>query len=212
MGWAGTPTAASGIGAVMKLLGFAGALRRASTNRGMLRAAARVLPDGVELTIAEIGDIPLYDMDRDPFGGDAGGAPNRDGTVEYPPSVARLRAQVTEADGLLAAVGVNNFSIPAPLANALAWLSRPEMRGEEKVRILKGKTWALLSSGGGSAGADGREAFAKSVGATGGVVIEESVDVKFFEGDFDLETGDVVSSELTERIRGVTTALVHALS
>lgn len=196
----------------MKLLGMAGALRRASTNRGMLRAAQSVLPAGVELSIAEIGDLPLYDMDKDPFGGDAGGAPSTLGVSEWPPEVARLRAEVVAADALLVAVGVNNFSIPAPLTNALAWLSRPELDGERKIRILKGKVFGLLSSGGGSAGADGREAFAHSIGAVGGTVIEESVDVRFFGGDFDLETGNVVSAELTERIRDVVAALVEAAS
>lgn len=196
----------------MRLLGIAGALRKASTNRGMLRAAQRVLPENVELTIAEIADLPLYDMDLDPFGGDAGGAVSRTGVTGWPPAVARLRQEVAAADALLVAVGVNNFAAPAPLLNALAWLSRPELDGEKKVRILKGTTWGLMGTGGGSAGLDGREAFAKSVGGIGGVVIEESVDVAFFGGEFDLETGDVVSEELTARIGEVVRALVAAAS
>ena len=192
----------------MKLLGISGALRRASTNRGMLRAAQRVLPAGVELAVGEIGDLPLYDMDKDPFGGDAGGAPSTRGVSKWPDAVARLRAEVVAADALLVAVGVNNFSIPAPLVNALAWLSRPELDGEHKIRILKGKVFGLMSSGGGSAGADGRAAFAHAIGAVGGSVLDESVDVRFFGGDFELETGDVVGPDLTERIRELVAALI----
>ena len=196
----------------MKLIGIAGALRQASTNKGMLRAAHDLLPDGVELELADISDLPLYDMDLDPWGGGSGGAPNPHGVTEWPPAVARLREAVMAADGLLIAVGVNNFSFPAPLSNALAWLSRPQLEGEEKVRILKGKTCALMSSGGGKAGADGREAFATSIGGNGVTVIEASVDVQFFKGEFDAETGDVTGDDLKGRIRELVHALVTALS
>lgn len=193
----------------MNVLAIAGALRKASTNKGMIRAAAQVLPAGVELSIAEIGDLPLYDMDQDPFGGDAGGAPNPLAN-DWPPAVARLRDQFTAADAVLVAVGVNNLMVPPALSNALAWLSRPETRGDEKVRILKGKTFGLMSSGGGRAGADGREELAKSLAVLGANVIEESVDVAFFGGDFDLATGDVVSAELRDRIRSLVEALAGA--
>ena len=191
----------------MKLLGIAGALRRASTNKGMLRAAQRVLPAGVELTIADIADLPLYDMDADPFGGDASGARN-EAVPGWPPAVGRLREQLTAADAVLVAVGVNNLMVPPALTNALAWISRPETRGEERIRLLKDKPFALMGSGGGRAGADGRQALAHALEVLGAKVIDEAVDEAFFGGAFDLETGDVVTDDLRERIRSLVAALV----
>lgn len=193
----------------MKILAIAGALRRASTNRGMIRAAARLRPEDVDLSIAEIADLPLYDMDLDPSGGDASGAPNPTAAA-WPPAVARLRAEFAAADAVLVAVGVNNVMTPPALSNALAWLSRPELDGDEKIRLLKGKTFGLMSSGGGRAGADGREEFAKSLGILGAKVIDESIDVVFFGDDFDRATGDVVGPELEVRIRSLVELLVKA--
>ncbi len=195
----------------MKLLGIAGALRRASTNKGMLRAAQRFLPPGVELAMADIADLPLYDMDADPFGGDASGARN-EAVSDWPPAVARLRDQFTAADAVLVAVGVNNLMVPPALSNALAWLSRPETRGEERIRLLEDKPFALMGSGGGRAGADGREALAHALGVLGADVIDEAVDEAFFGGDFDLETGDVATDDLSERIRSLVAALVARAS
>jgi len=42
------------------LLGIAGSLRSGSYNRGLLRAAAEVLPPGVHLEILTLDDIPLF--------------------------------------------------------------------------------------------------------------------------------------------------------
>ena len=197
-------------GRPITLLGMAGALRRASTNRGMLRAAAELLPAGVGLTVGEIGDLPLYDMDLDPSGGDATGSANAD-VADWPTPVARLRRQFDAADAVLVAVGVNNLAVPAPLLNALAWLSRPDLRGDERVRLLRGKTFGLMGSGGARGGADGREAFSMSVGALGAVVIEESVDEPFFSEAFDPATGDVIDDALQQRIGSLVGALVRAV-
>nr|WP_253937860.1 NAD(P)H-dependent oxidoreductase [Dickeya dadantii] len=47
----------------IKLLGIAGSLRKASANRGLLRAAQSVLPAGVTLEIADLLDVPFYNAD-----------------------------------------------------------------------------------------------------------------------------------------------------
>ena len=41
------------------VLGFAGSLRRASYNRGLVRAAADVAPSGIAIQIVDLSDIPL---------------------------------------------------------------------------------------------------------------------------------------------------------
>ena len=95
----------------MNILGIAGSLRRASTNRALLRAAGEMLPDGAQLTIADISDIPIYNWDDEQEFG-------------YPESVQRFRDQVAAADALLFATPEYNNSIPGALKNAFDWASR----------------------------------------------------------------------------------------
>ena len=47
----------------IKVLGFAGSLRRGSYNRMALRAAEQLLPDGMTLAIFDITPIPPYNED-----------------------------------------------------------------------------------------------------------------------------------------------------
>ena len=46
-----------------KILGICGSLRRTSLNMAALRAAAANAPDGVELQVADISSVPLYNND-----------------------------------------------------------------------------------------------------------------------------------------------------
>jgi len=47
----------------LKVLGIAGSLRRGSYNRGLIRAAAELAPDGIEVVPLEMDLIPLYNAD-----------------------------------------------------------------------------------------------------------------------------------------------------
>ena len=55
-------------GQPLHILGIAGSLRAASYNRGLLRAAAGLLPAGVELEVFSLDDIPLYNADVERLG------------------------------------------------------------------------------------------------------------------------------------------------
>jgi NAD(P)H-dependent FMN reductase len=46
-----------------KLIGISGSLRRGSFNTALLRATAEFVPGGVELAVATIHGIALYDAD-----------------------------------------------------------------------------------------------------------------------------------------------------
>jgi chromate reductase len=94
----------------MKILGICGSLRRASFNMAALRACHELMPEGMSMTVAEIGDIPLFNQDV--F--DAG----------MPAPAQRFREQVAAADGLLIASPEYNFSVTAALKNAIDWGSR----------------------------------------------------------------------------------------
>jgi len=95
----------------INVLGIPGSLRRDSLNRALLRAAVEVAPEGVEIEVAEIGDLPLYNWDLEQEQG-------------FPESVERFRDQVAQADALLIATPEYNNSIPGALKNAIDWASR----------------------------------------------------------------------------------------
>ena len=97
----------------MRILGISGSLRRASFNTGLLRHARDVAPSGVEVVIADLSEVPLFDEDVEAQG--------------LPPAVARLREQAVEADGLLFASTEYNYGMSGALKNAVDWLSRPDL-------------------------------------------------------------------------------------
>jgi len=47
----------------MQVLGISGSLRKASFNTAALRACGELMPAGMTLSIAEIGDLPLFNQD-----------------------------------------------------------------------------------------------------------------------------------------------------
>ena len=95
----------------MKILGICGSLRKNSFNMHALRACNELMPEGMTMQIAEIGDIPLFNQDVY----DAG----------LPAPAKRFRDQVAAADGLLIASPEYNFSLSGALKNAIDWGSRP---------------------------------------------------------------------------------------
>lgn len=94
----------------LKVLAISGSLRKDSLNTKALRAAAALAPDGVEVEIADLSDIPLYDQDL------------RDKSV--PAAVETLHRQIQAADALLISSPEYNFSVSGVLKNAIDWMSR----------------------------------------------------------------------------------------
>ena len=96
----------------MRILAIAGSLRRDSHNKQLLRRAAELLPEGVELDwFEQLRTIPPYDADDD--------------TASAPAPVQAIRNSIAAADALLIATPEYNASIPGVLKNALDWASRP---------------------------------------------------------------------------------------
>ena len=97
---------------MVKLLGIAGSLRRASYNAALLRAAVASMPSGARLEIASIKGIPLYDGDVETSTG-------------LPAAVTALKERIVAANGLLLVTPEYNNSLPGVFKNAIDWLSRP---------------------------------------------------------------------------------------
>ena len=117
----------------MKILGISGSLRKGSFNTGALRAAQALAPDGMTITIAEIGDIPVYNEDVRSAG--------------FPAPVERFRGEIAAADGLLFVSPEYNFSIPGVLKNAIDWASRPPHQPfNEKPVAIMGASGGLVGT------------------------------------------------------------------
>jgi len=110
----------------LRILGICGSLRRKSYNMYTLKAAGELMPAGMSLELAEIGDIPLFNQDVYEQG--------------FPPPAARLRGEVGRADALLIASPEYNLSLTAALKNAIDWLSR------KPGRLLADKPVAIVSA------------------------------------------------------------------
>jgi chromate reductase len=120
---------------MLRILGISGSLRRDSHNSSLLWAAAELLPPGVELEVFDgLRELPPYDADFD--------------ADPAHPAVARLRAEIAEADGILIATPEYNGSIPGVLKNALDWASRPFPDS-----VLRGKPVAVIGASTGLFGA-----------------------------------------------------------
>jgi chromate reductase, NAD(P)H dehydrogenase (quinone) len=94
----------------VKILGFAGSLRKASYNRSLLRAALELVPKDAGLEIFDLEGIPPFNQD-----------------FENQPSerVKEFKARIKAADAILIATPEYNYSIPGVLKNAIDCASRP---------------------------------------------------------------------------------------
>lgn len=119
----------------MKIIALSGALRRASYNTALLRAAAALAPEGVDIELRTLHGIPLYDGDVEAQG--------------IPEAVTTLREAIRAADALLIATPEYNHSIPGVLKNGLDWLSRPPAEG---ARLFSGKPTGVIGASPGGFG------------------------------------------------------------
>ncbi|RKH01801.1 NAD(P)H-dependent oxidoreductase [Corallococcus sp. CA053C] len=96
----------------MKILAISGSLRKGSSNTVLLRAALKLVPPGVELSLYEaLGDIPPFNPDLDDL--DRGIAP---------PSVLALRAALQASDAVLISSPEYAHGVSGVMKNALDWL------------------------------------------------------------------------------------------
>lgn len=100
----------------MRILGICGSLRKRSYNMALLRAARELAPEGVEVVIYPLDDIPFYNEDNDPK--DLTGAP---------PAVRAFRDAVRASDALIAACPEFSHSYTGVLKNAFDWLAHAEV-------------------------------------------------------------------------------------
>ncbi len=96
----------------LHFLAISGSLRAVSSTTTLLRAAARLAPDGVAITLyPSVGALPHFNPDLDGEG------------AEPPPSVADFRGQLRAADAVLICSPEYIHGVPGSLKNALDWVA-----------------------------------------------------------------------------------------
>jgi len=110
-----------------------GSLRKDSINRKVANALVELAPASLNLTIIEIGNLPLYNQDND----------------DVPPaSWSAFRDRIKAADAVLFVTP--EYSVPAALKNALDVGSRPFGKN-----VWDGKPGAVVSASPGAVGGFG---------------------------------------------------------
>jgi chromate reductase, NAD(P)H dehydrogenase (quinone) len=94
----------------VKILGIAGSLRKASYNRGALRAALQLCPEGARIEVFELDGIPAFNQDEE---------------KQPPQKVTELKQKIKAADAVLLVTPEYNYGLPGVLKNAIDWASRP---------------------------------------------------------------------------------------
>lgn len=181
----------------VKLLVFAGSLRRDSLNKKLARAAARAAEAaGAQVSYIELNDypMPIYDGDIE-----AGEGP--------PENAFRLQALIAEQHGLIIASPEYNHSIPALLKNTLDWVSRtPRVRGPNP---FAGKVATILSASPGSLGGlQGQDHVRRVLTTVGALVLPNSLALPQADQAFDAE-GELVDAAMRQRLTDLVTETVR---
>lgn len=167
----------------MRVLAISGSLRAASYNTALLRAAAELAPDGVEVELYDgLELLPPYNEDRD--------------TDQPPAEVAALRNQIADADAVLFATPEFNGTMPGQVKHAVDWGSRPY--GD--AAALWGKPAAVVGASITDYGAIwAQDHLRKALGIAGARVLDVELPVAKAPEHFD-QDGVLIDLELRDRL------------
>ena len=98
-----------------RVLALSGSLRHSSFNTALARAAQAIAPKGMDIEVATLHGVPLYDADLEASEG-------------IPAAVLQLKAQILAADALLLVTPEYNNGVPGVFKNGIDWLSRADMK------------------------------------------------------------------------------------
>ncbi|CAN1781184.1 NADPH:quinone oxidoreductase [Linum perenne] len=121
---------------VIRIAAISGSLRQGSFNSGLIRSAIELSKEkvrGIQIEFVDITPLPMLNTDLE----------GPDGS--FPHAVDAFRHKIKDVDGLLFASPEYNYSVSAPLKNALDWASRPP-------NCWGNKAAAIVSAGGGFGG------------------------------------------------------------
>jgi chromate reductase len=114
-----------------------GSLRKESINRKIAQSMCAIRGDGLECSMVEIGNLPLYNQEYD-------------NSPEEPETYGSFREQIAAAEGILFCTPEYNRGVPGVLKNAIDVGSRPYGHS-----VWNGKPAAIISASPGSIGGFG---------------------------------------------------------
>lgn len=127
-----------------------GSLSKTSHNRKIARYLQQISPEGVQLNLIDLADLPLYDRDLDLL-------------EPQPERYRRLRGQISRAQAVIWISPEHNAAIPVVLKNAIDVCTRPEGQ-----KLWQGKPLGIITAASAMAGGqrvgDQLRAVAVSVG------------------------------------------------
>ena len=176
----------------MRILTISGSLRAASHNTALLRAAAELAPDGVEVVRYDgLDRLPHYNEDHD--------------TDDPHGEVQRLREAIASADLILISTPEYNGSMPGHLKTAIDWASRPFGQGS----ALWGKPVAVIGASVTDYGAVwAQDHLRKSLGLAGARVLDAELAVPKAAHRFGGPAGELTDPETRERLADLVQDLV----
>lgn len=118
------------------ILAISGSLRKGSLNTALARNARELVAPEIELDVATLHGIPLYDGDLEEADG-------------IPAAVEALKARIRAASGLILVTPEYNSGIPGVFKNAIDWLSRP---GSGIKELFGGKPCVVMGASPGGFG------------------------------------------------------------
>jgi len=91
----------------IKFLAISGSLRKASYNTAVLNTLVQLSAEHIEITIADISELPLFNPDRE---------------TESIPALENIKVALSNASGLIISSPEYAHGISGPMKNTLDWL------------------------------------------------------------------------------------------
>ena len=173
----------------IRILGFAGSLRKGSYNKMALKVAAKLVPTDAEVEIFDLEGMPAFNQDLE----------------QNPASkVVEFKEKIRRADAILIATPEYNYSIPGVLKNAIDCASRPY--GDN---AFEGKPVAVMGASIGMLGTARAQYHLRQCFVFLNMLPINSPEVMIAHAQekFD-EDGNLKDAEEKERIRNLAQALV----
>lgn len=173
----------------LKILAFAGSLRRGSFNRMLLQQMVALAPAEAVVEGFDLVSLPFYNGDLE---------------GDLPEPVRVWKEKIRQADGILIATPEYNYSIPALTKNAIDWGTRPPTDN-----AWKGKPVGIMGASNGRFGTVRCQQHLRNVlfAANTHVMNTPEVMISQAESAFDIE-GNLVDDKARQQLQKFWSSLV----
>ncbi|WOK96036.1 NAD(P)H:quinone oxidoreductase [Canna indica] len=179
---------------IIKVAALCGSLRKGSFHRGLIRSAIQLSEEsitGMNVELVDIAPLPFVNTDLEVDG-------------RFPEPVEAFRDKIGGADAFLFASPEYNYSMTAPLKNAIDW-------GSRGTNLWADKPAAIVSAGGSHGGAKSQYHL-RQVGVFVDLhfINKPELYVQAFHQQppkFDYSNGDLIDPDTKERLKKVLLSL-----